>query len=62
MIVVAGTIGTKLGLIDGGVNNTLILSALFASLIYPFLFRVFARGILPGEEYTHRAQGIAQRQ
>jgi Kef-type K+ transport system membrane component KefB len=50
MIVVAGTIGTKLGLIDGGMKNTLVLSALLASLIYPFLFRVFARRILPEEE------------
>jgi Kef-type K+ transport system membrane component KefB len=46
MIVVAGTIGTKLGLIDGGVKNTLVLSALLASLIYPFFFRVLARRIL----------------
>ena len=50
MIVVAGTIGTKLGLIDRGMNNTLILSALLASLIYPFLFRVFTRDILPEED------------
>jgi Kef-type K+ transport system membrane component KefB len=47
MIVVAGAVGTKLELIDAGVNNTLILSALLASLVYPFLFRVLARRILP---------------
>ncbi len=49
MIVVAGAVGRKLGLIDAGVNNTLVLSALFASLFYPFLFRVFARGYSPGK-------------
>lgn len=49
MIVVAGTIGTKLGLIDDSVKNILVLSAMFASLIYPFLFRVLARRILPTE-------------
>ena len=54
MIVVAGTVGFKLGLIDGGMNNTLILSALLASLIYPFIFRVSARSIILEED---RAQG-----
>lgn len=54
MIVVAGTVGAKLGLIDAGMNNTLILSALLASLIYPFIFRIFARSIILEEE---RAQG-----
>lgn len=49
MIVVAGTIGTKLGLIGETVKNTLVLSALFASIVYPFFFRVFARS-LPSEE------------
>jgi Kef-type K+ transport system membrane component KefB len=50
MIVVAGTVGAKIGLIDKGMKNTLVLSALFASLLYPFLFRTFARKALPIED------------
>jgi Kef-type K+ transport system membrane component KefB len=47
MIVVAGTLGARMGLIDGRMENTLVLSALFASLIYPFVFRRLTRKILP---------------
>jgi Kef-type K+ transport system membrane component KefB len=50
MIVVAGTIGRKIGLIDKTMENTFVLSALFASLLYPFLFRLLAGKILPAEE------------
>ncbi len=51
MIVVAGTLGTRMGLIEGRMENTLVLSALFASLIYPFLFRLLARKIRPAGDY-----------
>jgi Kef-type K+ transport system membrane component KefB len=51
MIVVAGTVGAKIGLIESGMKNTLVLSALFASVLYPFLFRTFARRAFPaGDE------------
>jgi Kef-type K+ transport system membrane component KefB len=50
MIVVAGTIGRKMGLIDRAVENTFVLSALFASLFYPLLFRMIARRIVPTKE------------
>jgi Kef-type K+ transport system membrane component KefB len=50
MIVVAGTLGVKMGLIDRRMENTLVLSALFASLLYPFLFRMFSRKLLPAGE------------
>jgi Kef-type K+ transport system membrane component KefB len=49
MIVVAGTLGERMGLIDSGVKNALVLSALFASLVYPFLFRILFQKIQPGE-------------
>jgi Kef-type K+ transport system membrane component KefB len=49
MIVVAGAIGRKIGLIDTGMQNTFVLSALFASLLYPFLFRRLARNLPAGE-------------
>jgi Kef-type K+ transport system membrane component KefB len=49
MIVVAGTLGARMGLIDSGMKNALVLSALFASLIYPFLFRILFQKIQPGE-------------
>jgi Kef-type K+ transport system membrane component KefB len=50
MIVVAGTLGIRMGFIDGRMENTLVLSALFASLLYPFLFRLLSRRILPAAE------------
>lgn len=43
MIVVAGTIGQKMGLISTGMAGTLILTALLSSVIYPSLFRILAR-------------------
>jgi Kef-type K+ transport system membrane component KefB len=49
MIVVAGTLGARMGLIDSGMKNALVLSALFASLIYPFLFRILFQKIQPRE-------------
>jgi Kef-type K+ transport system membrane component KefB len=49
MIVVAGTLGARMGLIDSGIKNVLVLSALFASLVYPFLFRILFQKIQPGE-------------
>jgi Kef-type K+ transport system membrane component KefB len=50
MIVVAGTLGARMGLIDSGMKNALVLSALFASLVYPFLFRILFQKIQPGGE------------
>jgi Kef-type K+ transport system membrane component KefB len=50
MIVVAGTLGARMGLIDSGMTNALVLSALFASLLYPFLFRILSRKIQPAGE------------
>ena len=43
MIVVAGTIGQKMGLISAGMAGTLVLTALLSSVIYPSLFRILAR-------------------
>ncbi len=39
MMVVAGTIGARMGIISSELMNILILAALLASLLYPFLFR-----------------------
>jgi len=39
MIVVAGTLGQKMGLIPPEVGGALILTALLASILYPTLFR-----------------------
>jgi Kef-type K+ transport system membrane component KefB len=50
MIVVAGTLGRKMGVIDTAMENTFVLSALFASLLYPLLFRTLARKIVPAAE------------
>jgi Kef-type K+ transport system membrane component KefB len=43
MIVVAGTLGMRMGLVDPETNGALILTALLASFIYPSLFRLFTR-------------------
>jgi len=42
MIVVAGTLGQKMGLISEGMAGTLVLTALLASVLFPSLFRVLA--------------------
>lgn len=42
MIVVAGTLGARMGLIDGIMKNILVLTALFASLLFTFIFRLMA--------------------
>jgi len=43
MIVVAVTLGQRMDLINGDTANSLLLAALFASLFYPFTFRLLAR-------------------
>jgi Kef-type K+ transport system membrane component KefB len=48
MIVVAGTLGMRMGLLNAETNGALILTALLASFIYPSLFRMVARHS-PGE-------------
>jgi len=43
MIVVAGTLGEKMGLLTPGMNGSLILTAIVSSIVYPSLFRVVSR-------------------
>lgn len=43
MMVVAGTIGLKMGLLSPATNGALVLTALLASIIYPSLFRAVVR-------------------
>ncbi|MCP3176461.1 cation:proton antiporter [Desulfuromonas sp. KJ2020] len=43
MIVVAGTLGERMGLVSPKVQGALILTALLASVVYPSLFRLLAR-------------------
>jgi Kef-type K+ transport system membrane component KefB len=54
LLVVLGNMGLRLGLIDKLANTTVILLAVVASIVYPFLFKMLARGIpaLPAEERT----------
>ena len=47
MIVVAGTLGEKMGIIDSDTAGALILTALLASVVYPSLFRLLARRKAP---------------
>jgi len=46
MIVVAGTLGEKMGLITPETTGALVLTGLFASILYPSLFRAFARKLV----------------
>jgi len=50
MIVVAGTLGGKMGLLKPEATSALVLTALFASIVYPSLFRLLARWLPPGPE------------
>jgi len=43
MIVVAGTLGERMGLVSPKMQGALILTALFASVLYPCIFRLLAR-------------------
>jgi len=52
MIVVAGTLGEKMGLISAEASGALILTALFASVVYPSLFRLLTRW-MPAAPGTH---------
>ncbi len=46
MMVVAGTLGVRMKLITDSMNNSLILTAVTASIIFPSLFRPIARQLL----------------
>ncbi len=43
MMVVAGTLGVRMNLITGSMNDSLILTAVISSIIFPTLFRPIAR-------------------
>lgn len=43
LLVVAGTLGQKMGLLSPSLNGLLILTAVVASILFPMLFRIFAR-------------------
>jgi Kef-type K+ transport system membrane component KefB len=47
MIVVAGTLGERMGLIGPEASGALVLTALLASVVYPSLFRFLARRQAP---------------
>ncbi len=49
MIVVAGTLGQKMGLLSDEMIGTLILTALLASVVYPSLFRPLGKRIASAE-------------
>ncbi|WP_432820888.1 cation:proton antiporter [Trichloromonas sp.] len=53
MIVVAGTLGMRMGLLNSETNGALILTALLASFVYPSLFRLVARSKPAESGITH---------
>jgi len=50
MIVVAGTLGEKMGLISPETTGALVLTGLVASILYPSLFRVLGRKLALAEK------------
>jgi Kef-type K+ transport system membrane component KefB len=42
LLVVAGTLGQKMGLLSPSLNGMLILTAVLASIVYPMVFRLLA--------------------
>ncbi len=50
MIVVAGTLGERMGLLSPDMNGALILTGLAASVLYPSLFRPLGRRLLTREQ------------
>jgi Kef-type K+ transport system membrane component KefB len=52
LMVVAGTLGVKMGLIDEALRDTLILTAVLSSIIFPSLFRVTTKKLYQHEEET----------
>ncbi len=56
MIVVAGTLGQKMGMVSAELGGALVLTALLASVLYPSLFRLLARNLSQGYGETGHAQ------
>ncbi|VAX29378.1 NA+/H+ antiporter (napA), putative, partial [hydrothermal vent metagenome] len=50
MIVVAGALGEKMGLLTPEMNGSLILTAIISSIIYPSLFRAVSRRMSPSSK------------
>jgi Kef-type K+ transport system membrane component KefB len=46
MVFVAGAIGTKMRLISSQMNDVLIISAMFSSLLYPACFRIMSKRLI----------------
>ncbi|PLX96837.1 MAG: hypothetical protein C0621_01255, partial [Desulfuromonas sp.] len=58
MIVVPGTLGQRMGLLSAQLSTTLVLTALFASILYPSLFRTLARHLNPQSEQKGKMSGV----
>jgi Kef-type K+ transport system membrane component KefB len=57
MIVVAGTLGREMGIIDSDTAGALILTALLASVLYPSLFRLLGRRLAPEKKVEPGERG-----
>jgi predicted Kef-type K+ transport protein len=45
-MVIAGTLGVKMGMINETTRDSLVLAGIFSSILFPSLFRPLARKIL----------------
>ncbi|GBE02917.1 glutathione-regulated potassium-efflux system protein KefC [bacterium BMS3Bbin06] len=50
MLLVATTVGVKLGLIDEGLKNALILASIITAILYPFIFRISVKRLTSSSE------------
>lgn len=56
MIVVAATLGVKMGMVSDEVNGSLILAAILSSIIYPSIFRLISKRLLkPSSEPSQQS-------
>jgi predicted Kef-type K+ transport protein len=57
LMVVAGTLGVKMGLINEAMRDALILAAILSSIIFPFLFRLTIKKLYQHKEETAVPEG-----
>ncbi len=50
MLLVATTVGVKLGLINEGMKNALILTSIITAILYPFIFRISVKRLTSSSE------------
>jgi Kef-type K+ transport system membrane component KefB len=50
LMVVSGTLGEKMGFLSNTMSGSLILAAVISGILFPFLFRLLNKRVLPAHE------------